>query len=181
MTLTLRRKTLLAIGGTLVVLVALLYSALSAIVLDGFKAVERQDTQQNVRRVRDTITEDLAKLTLTAQDWAEWNDSYSYAAGTNPRFATDNLNDSTVDRLQLNLVVYLTTADTVRFGTGFDTARHQPTPLPAWVPRELTPGNALLRTGHSPTSTSLSGILIADGTPPLLLVARPILDGDGHG
>ena len=181
MTLTLRRKTVLVIVGTLVALVSLLYGVLSTIVLDGFKAVERQNIQQNVRRVRDTITEDLAKLTLTAQDWAEWNDSYSYAAGTNPSFTTDNLNSSTVDRLQLNLVVYLTTADTVRFGTGFDTANHQATPLPAWVTHELTPGNALLQTGHSPTSTSLAGILIADGSPPLLLVARPILDGDGHG
>ncbi len=180
MTRTLRRKTWLVIAGTLVALVAVLYGTLATIVLGGFKAVERQDAQQNVRRVRDSISAELTQLTLTARDWAEWDDSYSYVAGENPTFPAANLTDSAVERLQLNLIVYLTTTDTVRFGTGFDTARHQPIPLPAWVRAELTPDNLLLHTGHSPTSTSLGGILIADGSP-LLLVARPILASAGHG
>jgi signal transduction histidine kinase/DNA-binding response OmpR family regulator/HPt (histidine-containing phosphotransfer) domain-containing protein len=178
--MTLRGKTLLAVGITLVALLAVLGATLSGIVLSGFNAVEEQDTRQNTQRVQEAIAADIGQLVLTSQDWAEWDDAYTYVADENDAFADGNLNDATLAHLKLSLMLFLRADGTTKFGTGFDLAQGKPVPVPPTLLKQLTADNPLIAIGHSNNSTSQSGIVVLpEGA--LMLVARPILNSESTG
>src|SRR4051812_2138875 len=117
--MSLRSKTLLVMAATLVSLVLLLYGALSTIVLSGFAAVEEQETRQNVQRVEEAITAEQAKLNLTAQDWAEWDETYAFIEDGNDSYRQSNLDDATIARLQMSLELFVDSSGQVVFSTGF--------------------------------------------------------------
>ena len=75
--MTLRKKTLLITGITLLSLFVAIYSTAKTILLGGFAQVEQKDTQQNVTRVIEAYNNELAKLNLMNGDEAEWDDLYA--------------------------------------------------------------------------------------------------------
>ena len=66
--MTLRKKTLVIIGVTLIGLMAALYTASWVILLGGFAQVEEQNTHENVQRALDALSEDLVRLNTTTGD-----------------------------------------------------------------------------------------------------------------
>ena len=76
--MTLRQKTVLIIGVTLLCLLVTLYLSLSTIWLNRVAKIEFQQTHQNVERVTEALANNLQELNSTAKDWAGWDDTYAF-------------------------------------------------------------------------------------------------------
>jgi diguanylate cyclase (GGDEF)-like protein/PAS domain S-box-containing protein len=176
--MTLRQKTLLSISLAFLALIAVLYVALSHILLNGFLAVEEASARENVQRVRRVLEADIETLDRVASDWGGWNDTYTYVQGENPGYKDVGLNDQTLAQLDINLVAYINRDGRTVYATGFDFATGKKKPVPQGIAKHLTPGSWLLR--HPTVSSARTGILsLPQG--PMLVASRPILTSKKQG
>ncbi|MDX2212891.1 MAG: CHASE4 domain-containing protein [Oculatellaceae cyanobacterium bins.114] len=176
--MTLRQKILLIIGFTLICLIAVLYTLLSTFLLSRFAELERQDVQQKVVQVQNALSDDLTKLRFTVRDWAEWDDTYAFIDNVNSAYARSNLNEATIARLGLNLMVYARPTGEIVFGTGYDLEQQRQSPIPDSLAPHLSVDRPLLQ-HHKPIS-SLAGImLLPEGI--LMVASHPILPGTHPG
>ena len=76
--MTLRKKTLLVVGLTLVALMVVVYAVTSRVVLRAIAELEERRTQEHVERVREAFADELDKLAYNVRDWAEWDDTYAF-------------------------------------------------------------------------------------------------------
>lgn len=177
--MTLRQKTLLTIGLTLLCSIAVLYILLSTILLDRFAELERQDVQQKVVQVQNALSDNLTKLRFTIRDWAEWDDTYAFVQDANPTYAKTNLNAATIARLNLNLMIYArATTGEIVFATAFDPALQTARPLPGSIASHLSPNSPLFQ-HRQPVSTLAGIVLLPEGI--LMVASHPILPGSGTG
>ncbi len=112
--LTLRTKTLLVIGLTLLGLLALLYLTANQILLAGFARLEGQEVRNNVQRVLDALADDLTGLNTTAADNAAWDDTYVFVADGNAAYVEENLVDQTFGNLRLNVLANVNLREALR-------------------------------------------------------------------
>jgi PAS domain S-box-containing protein len=176
--MTLRKRTLLIIGLTLIGLIALLYTITSIILLDSFARLEEQDARQNVSRVQSALSDSLQTLNATAGDWAPWDDTYAFVEDGNEAFIQNNLVDSTFANLQLNLMLFIRPSGELVYGKAFDLEKQQEVPIPQGIQPHLATNAPLLRLPD--TTSSVTGvILLPEG--PMLVASRPILTSNDEG
>lgn len=181
--MSLRRKILVVVGGTLFCLLALLYGASRTIILNGFTSLEVEQVLRNLERVQNVIDDDLASLSMTGQDWAYWDDTYAYALGEAPEYEEANLYDSIFFDYHINVALFTDRDGQIIFGNGYDLETSERMELPASLLHHLEPDDPLMVGLHAEDRESASatqGILhLQEG--PLLFVALPILRSDGTG
>jgi PAS domain S-box-containing protein len=175
---TLRRKTLLVVGLTLVGLVAALYAVLSRVVLEGFADLEAQRTREHVARVREAFDDELAKINYTLRDWAEWDDTYGFIETGDPAYVRSNLTDTAILRLGLDLMVYVHASGRIVHAKGIDRQARRSAPVPPGVLARLEPGSPLLAPPETRDGTT--GILTLPEAL-YLMAARPILTSEAKG
>lgn len=175
--MTLRKKTLFIIAFTLVSLFLVLVTIVSTTMLNGFARVERDDTLKNIQRVNDALSDEMSKLSLTVQDWSNWDDSYKFVDDKNKEFIRSNLQDQSLVNLKLGLMVYLDTQSQLVFGTEVDLDKGVTTSLPPGFENYLLTGE--LKSDEA-NPTKIAGLLFVDNTP-MLVVVRPIFNSDGQG
>lgn len=178
MNLTIRQKTWLSIILTLFSLIVVLYFVLSNILMNEFAHVEQTDTSDDVSRVTDALSGEISKLDLIVQDWANWDDSYSFIDDHNQDYINANLNDLTLIRLNLRFIAYYNTDNQLVFGRTIDWQNSTVSTLPAGFDSYAVP-NKLLPSQPSVDSKKTGLMLLPEGA--LFFVARPILDSNGDG
>ena len=175
----LRKKTLLIIGAALISLVLVLYATASTILLHDFHNLEAQYVRQDVARALDALDDDLSNLDTSAQDYAEWDDTYSFVETRNPNFVKSNFVDSTFVYLRLNLLVLLDESGQTIFSKGFDLKSKTEIPIPQSLKQHLT--EALL---DSPTGSgdrrAKTGVLTLPEAR-LLIASKPIFNSNAQG
>ena len=77
------------------------------ILLPSFSSLEREHATANMRRVVDSISNELYHLSLLTADWAIWDDTYNYIHDRNKNYETSNLVPSTFSANKVNLILYL--------------------------------------------------------------------------
>jgi PAS domain S-box-containing protein len=176
--MTLRRKTLLAVGLTYVALAAVLVGLLSGWVLQGFRRLELDATREDVVRARQALELQVAGLDATVLDWGEFDDSYEFMRSLSPAYVTANLNDETLVKLGLRLVAYFDPGGRLVYGAAVDplSGRVERTPARCSVCTML-PATLVTRTEQSPASSGI--LLLPDG--PVLVSARAIRTSAGGG
>jgi len=102
---TLRTRTLAALGVTLAGLAVTLPVVTSAILDDRFESLERSEAHGSVVRVQDTLAAEARQLGEAAQTWASSGEVWDYARGRAPRFGDTNLNAESLEALRLDAVV----------------------------------------------------------------------------
>src|SRR5262245_46451912 len=105
--MTLRTKTLSIVSLTLIGLLLVLYLSSTTIVMGGFARVEDQDTRKNAQRVLDAYTDEIAKLNITAGDWATWDATYAFIEDGNQQYIDENVSEGTTSRLGLSVLAYI--------------------------------------------------------------------------
>ncbi|MEW6496281.1 MAG: CHASE4 domain-containing protein [Cyanobacteriota bacterium] len=176
--MTLRQRTLLSVGVTLLFLLLTLYLNLSTIWLDGFAKIESQMTHLNVERVTEAIVNDLEKLSSTASDWAGWDETYAFVEDGNKRYIQENLDAATFINLRLNLMLFVNKTGQIVYGTNFDLQRKAAIPVPDSLKQYLVTHPRLLQ--HQVASSSHTGIVLLPESP-LVVASRPILKSDRTG
>lgn len=105
----LRKKILLTIGTTLILMVLIIYSITNAILLGGYKKLERQNILQNTDQAINLIDDELNQLKSVVGDWAPWDDTYQFVQDVNQAYIDNNLMDSTVVNLHVNFLIFINT------------------------------------------------------------------------
>jgi len=175
--MTLRKKTLLLIGVTLISLIGVIYATSSTILLRGFSKLEQEDSRSNVKRVHDALSDEIAKLRLTTRDWAEWDETYSFVEDSNQEYITAYLSNVSINRLKLNLMLYVHASEKIVFDKGYDLERGQEISLLPNFQKHLTAKTVLQ---HSNIKSSISGlVMLPEG--PMMIASRPILNSESRG
>jgi sensor domain CHASE-containing protein len=98
------------IFATIIVAVATLTAAAYAIssrtLLQSYLIIEREATQKDLTRAQNAIDNSLTQLTIKLRDWAQWDDSYDFAANQNQEFIDSNLQEAGLINLEINLLMY---------------------------------------------------------------------------
>ncbi|MGB3265198.1 MAG: response regulator [Microcoleus sp.] len=176
----LRKKTLLIIGAALISLILVLYATASTILLHDFQNLEAQYVRQDVARALDALDDDLSNLDTIAQDYAEWDDTYSFVDTQNEAFVKSNFVDSTFTSLRLNLLLLLDSSGQTIFSKGFDLKSQTEVPIPENLKQHLI--EALLEPS-TPQGDRLSGKAGVITLPEarLLISSRPIVNSNAIG
>ncbi|MEG3959184.1 response regulator [Microcoleus sp. herbarium2] len=176
----LRKKTLLIIGAALISLIMVLYATASTILLHDFHNLEAQYVRQDVARALDALDQDLSSLNTSAQDYAEWDDTYSFVNTRDENFVKSNFVNSTFVYLRLNLLVLLDSSGNTIFSKGFDLKSKTEIPIPESLKQQLTDALLDSSTVGGSRPVAKTGVLTLPESP-LLIVSRPIFNSNAEG
>jgi signal transduction histidine kinase len=176
--MTLRKRTLLVIGATLLGLNSALYVISSALLMRHSSRAEEQDTQQIVKGVLNVFEQNLQQFNQRFADWSAWDDTYQFVEDGNQEYIQSNLINTQLSNLRLNLMLFIHSSGRTVFGTGFDLATGQKTPVPADLKSHLVANDRLLQ--HDAPDSHFAGIVqLPEG--PMLIASRPIVTSEGKG
>jgi len=113
--MTLRKKTLWMVGTTLAGLLILLLTISSTILLQGFIQLEELEVEKNIIRLNNIFADELDRLSILAEDYGSWDDTYEYMNNHDEKYITTNFVKSTFEDLNLNLIMLVDTNAQVIF------------------------------------------------------------------
>ncbi len=173
--MTLRKKTLLAIGMTLAGLFGVVHLTSSRILLNGFTALERQEARRNVQRVLDAFSNYQEELKTMNFQWGVWDETYTFIEDGNSDYIDRNLGVLSLASVRANAILFINQEGELVFGQGFDLIRQALVPIPAEISEKIT---ATSIQGSNPKE-SLAGI-VTIGTRPMTIASGPILNSQGN-
>lgn len=177
--MTLRKKTLLISGITLLSLFIAIYSAAKTILLDGFAHIEEQDTQQNVRRVLEAYNDELIKLNLMNADEAEFDLSYNAIKAHDYKYFNSGFNYGSLVRSGLDLIIFIRRSDRkIVFGSFINSKYKKSLPVPKDLQKYFQSNDSLLL-AKDLDKQQVGMLLLPEGT--LLISARQVLTSEGKG
>ncbi len=172
--MSLRKKTLLIITITLTGLIILLYASSRSILLQSFVLLENDDVYLNTERGLQAVSNEIAAMTATAQDWATRRDSAAFVHDADPAYIETYLDASTFIANNLNIVVFADTSGQIVYEQNFDLAIGQKIITATGIAQHIQPGRPLL--DLSDGSNGIGGILLLPAGP-ALVVAMPVAAG----
>lgn len=175
--MSLRTRTLLFVGLTILVAVTALYVLIRIVLLDGFHDLEMRTGLENVTRIVNALEHDLDDLNTLTYDYSAWDDSYAFIQDGNSDFIESNLVESAFITTNLTVVVFMDLDGQIVFGTGFDLEKGAFTALPQGIHDHLTPDRLL----NLPDIDSYLTGMVMVGENPLLVSAHPIITSDLEG
>jgi diguanylate cyclase (GGDEF)-like protein/putative nucleotidyltransferase with HDIG domain len=176
--LSLRRKTYLVVGLTLLVAVVVIFVVSQTVFMRGFARVETAEVEEQVKRARAAVSQNLAELSAGVFSYSSWDDTVAFLKDKNQVYIDANLLDSLFTGFKANMAIFVRNDGTVVWGRGFDLSSSKASSLPPGLSKYLAPDGPLVR--HLGVDSKLSGILmLPDG--PMLVNSQPILTSNGEG
>ncbi len=173
--MTLRMRTLLFLGITLIVLLVALYFVAERVLTRGFGEVEHAQVEANLVRVRHAIENELDTLAASNRDYSSWSVVYDFVSGGKVDY-TEITNPEAVQNLGADTFVILDRDGEVLAQTLIDPENGSEIAPSAEMQRLFSPGSALIpELGEQRT-----GIVQVDEKP-FLFASLPILRDDGSG
>lgn len=169
--MSIRKKTLLTIGVTLMSVIVVVFITSRIILLGTYLELEEQNTHKNLQRALNAVDSNLAGMLAANTDWASWDDSYTFVQDGNETYIEDNLIDATFVTNNVNFIVYVDASGEVVFSKGYDLRTEEEIEVPAAFFTHLSSESPLLQ---QDITDSITGILMLPDTP-LMIVASPIL------
>jgi len=175
---SLRRKTLLIIGITMLGLVGGLFALSRIVLMRGFARLEEDFAGRDISRASSALSNELSTLDQTTSEYASWDLTYEYAKGLRPSYVKTEFPAPTFQELKISFVVIFDAHGRKLFSRGFDLTKGGEMSVPAGLDDHLKPGSLLLNLND--TQSKVAGILdLPDG--PALVDSRPILASDATG
>ena len=172
--MSLRKKTLLIITITLAGLIILLYASSRSILLQSFVLLENDDVYLTTERGLQALSNEIAAMTATAQDWATRRDSTAFVQSADPAYIETYLDDSTFIANNLNIVAFADRSGQLVYEQNFDLVTGQKKNITTGIAQHLQPGRPLLNL----TGDSDAGGIVLLPTGPALVTAVPVTSGD---
>jgi sensor domain CHASE-containing protein/class 3 adenylate cyclase len=176
--MNLRQKVVFLVTLILAGLIAVLSVSLSRILLKSFSELETKNTYENVQRVQAAINEELNKLSLTAGDWAGWDDTYFFVKNPQQVYIDKNLADSTFENIEVNLLLFFNQKNKQILGLDYDLEASEFSDLDAEITRKIVANNLLL--SHQTLESNIQGFLLLEQGL-LMLVSKPVLTSERTG
>jgi len=169
-----RKRILIAIGSTLVVMFLILMIASRAILVDSTRILEARYVRRDVQRVQANLNGQATSLGATGTDYATWNEMYDFVQHPTTAFVDSNFTDSVSQNLRVSAVIVLDPLGNPVFlhSTGSDSSNALATGLLHWVddhPRYVR---------FSSRADATQGLVsLAQGI--MIVACRPIVDEKG--
>jgi sensor domain CHASE-containing protein len=148
------------------------------VIMPSFAELERADARTAMRRVSFALELTLERLTMSAMDWGNWADVYSFVVNHSPEFVAANITDITLKQLNVNALLVVDLDGNVVLATGRDLATGKPLEFDLTSVKKL-PANFPWR-GDKLVGHPARG-LVNSNRGLMMLGAAPILDGKGNG
>ena len=176
--MNLRRKAFLVLALTATLLLATLEVVARSMVAGSFEKVERDLVMRDLQRAKDALAQEVVDIKATALGWSQWDELWNHMAKPNPRFAQNNIRTDAVRRLNLDLLLLLSTDGRVVHAVRVDAASGNETKVDRLLLRRLTAVG--LARNKDDAGFMRSGI-ICIGDQLLMMTAQPIVRSDGSG
>jgi signal transduction histidine kinase len=185
--MSLRRKTLMIIGATLISLIVVIYVFSQVITMNGFLHLEETTVQRNVDRAVNGLNDEMDVIYSTNQDWANWTDTYNFVDDLNGNYRDGNTHDGIYQSYNLNVMLFVNAKGTVAFGKAYNLDTNQEMPMPSSLQPYLKLDGILLNHTSADGQLEKAGtkgiLLLPEG--PMMIVSSPILttekEGPSHG
>lgn len=175
----LRKKTLITISTTLILMVLIIYSITSSILLGGYAKLEKENVLLSMNQTMRVIDDELVQLQSIVGDWALWNDTYVFVQNKNQKYFDDNLMDSTLVNLHVNVLLFINTAGEIVYCKYLDLETARGEACPESIKKYLSlEGSFLLRNENK--KETLAGLAILPENP-IFLASTPILTSQHKG
>jgi PAS domain S-box-containing protein len=175
---SLRRKTLLIIGITMLGLVGGLFVLSRIVLMRGFAILEEDFAGRDIARASSALANELNTLDQTTSEYGSWDLTYDYARGLRPSYVKTEFPTPTFQELKISFVVIFDTHGRKLFAKGFDLTHGGAMSIPAGLDDHLKPDSLLLSLKDA--RSKVAGVLDLPGGP-ALVDSRPILASDSSG
>lgn len=176
--LPLQRKVALTLLLTVCAFAAVSYLILSEVIAPAFENLELEAARSDLVRAKQSIQTDISNLEAITADWAPWDDIYGYVLGRNPAFRKSNLERSTLENLNLDMMAVY--AQERRFVWGrllLGDEERDLSELGILGPEDAAFSDLA---GHAGANDRTVGI-VATEFGPMIVSSRPILMSDNSG
>jgi PAS domain S-box-containing protein len=172
----LRSKTLVLSGVIIVAMVLILLIISQFVFINTYSDFENKYSQHVMKDELTMFNQTISSMNQTANDWAHWDDAYSFVSGNNPSFISNNLPSSIFSRLHLNIIMFVDNNGKIVYGKAYDLQTNQSMNIPQNF-TSFTNDSKILQQNNV---DGLSGILnLPEGA--LLLISKPILNSHEQG
>ena len=175
--MSLRRKTLLIAGLTLVGLCAALYVIARVTILQRFADVEDKEVRQNLDRVSNAITNEFDLLNTVARDDSQWDEAYRFLQRPTPGWGERNFPESTMLALRLNLLMLIDAHNRPIYARQFDEDTKRLFPASPEILAQLAP---LSRMSIGGPNKGIGGLTLLPGGF-MLVTSWPVVSSIGQG
>lgn len=176
--MTLRKKTVVILCLSAVVMVALIIAASRGILFQRYVELEKENLALNARRLESVFAAQTERYASYARDWAVWDSAYEYLLRPGPEFEKENLVPDTFRSLGVHFIVFLNSKGELVKASGYEIAKEAALPLPDSIRRNLQ-GIAAKTNSHGGEG-GRQGILSApEGL--FLVAGHSVLKSDGSG
>ena len=172
----LRGKTLILSGTIIVILILILFTISQFIFLNTYSDYENRYSYHVLKDELTQLNHTISAMNQTAEDWAEWDDAYSFISGNNPQFVTNNLPPNIFSRLNLNLIIFVDNSGKIVYGRAYDLQKNEYATLPQNL-SNFTEDSSILQ--HNNLEGKSGIVNLAEG--PMIIISKPILTSQEQG
>ena len=169
-----RKRILVAIGGTLIGMFLILMVASRVILVDSTRILEARYVRRDVQRVQANLSGQAVALGATTTDYAAWDEMYNFVQHPTQSFIQSNFTDSVIQNLRVAAAVVLDPLGNARFlhSTEADSSNALAQGLLTWVD-----ANPRYVRFSSRTEATQGLVSIPQGM--MIVACRPIVDEKG--
>ena len=138
--------------------------------------LEQADTLENVERVQEAVFTEQTYLDNVVQDWACWNDTYSFIEDRNQQFIDSNIQNQTFTGLKINTIIFVNNTGSVVYAKSVDINTTEEEPVPGVLLKLIEDDTLLAKSEND----SISGFVLLDKDP-MFISCHPILTTNGIG
>lgn len=169
-------KILFTTSATFAGFIIVLFFVSHGFLLGSFETFEEKRAALNTERVLSALEGEIVNLHSFNLDWASWDDSYSFIAERSDDYIRSNLNNETLAKQRLNLIVFLNSSGRTVFAKALDHYSMKDAAFPGFN-AFISPKCLLL--GKDPAA-GRSGVISIEGRF-MMVSARPITTSEGKG
>ncbi|PKN83680.1 MAG: hypothetical protein CVU46_16325 [Chloroflexi bacterium HGW-Chloroflexi-8] len=173
--MNLRKKTILIVTVTFVLLTLVLSISLQSVLTDYFRNEEKQINTVNLQRVLASFNNNFTILNYLANDWSHRDETYQFVQDGNIEFIRRNLVVEIFRELDVNFIIIQDLAGNTVYAGSYDRETDAFGSISPELYKFLKPGESILNFDSSLENNQ--GLVMLKGSP-LLLVASPILKSD---
>ncbi len=150
-------KSLLIAGICVALLISFLVVYTSFVFIGTFSEFEKQDEQKKAEVVLTVLGHEALGLEKIAYDWGPWDDTYQFIQDTNTEYTEKNLNQETLENLNIDYMLFFAQNSSLVYVAGYDRESGAPVPLNPGVEDAITRSWATISRGNGTSGVLSTG------------------------
>jgi PAS domain S-box-containing protein len=147
-------------------------------ILTGFKKIEIQKMEDNLKRLEKAYHFDLENMSVKVADWAFWDDTYQFVEDHNKEYIESNLGADSIANLQIEYMFFLNPAGQIVFQRALDNEKKELTPVPPDLKKIINENPTFINLTDN--QKKIHGLLNVNEEL-FIFAARPILTSSAEG